>query len=333
MRIIRGPIILLAFSIIIALSKANASEMSSPDYRIYSYEISSGGNATSSSNYKTDTTIGTISGKTSSSSYNISLGFFYTTPQTNATVVTEVITTTGGGGGGGGGGSSVSVIRETELISLNLINPGPLYVLTGEEANIPIYLYNDGDRTLNGITLSAETTATNTILSLSHDYIESLPLGGKATTVLNIRSKSLEEFGEFPIILKAKVSNPPLEAKTTTYLNILDRHTKNRTQIIKGLEFAKDLFKENPECLEFEEFLDQAEEALEKYEFQISMDILSKTIQACRDTISSKGEFLAPPAEEKTKNLWIFVIEMVIILFIVLLMFTYMKKRGRKIIR
>jgi len=254
--------------------------------------------------------------------------FMLTEPLETTTITT---TTSGGGGGGGGGGASTTtVVETTRLASLNLMNPGPLSVLTGEEAITPVYLRNEGELALKGITNSVASNASNVTLRLTKSYIENLPVGGEEATLLSIKSMSLEAFGEYPITIKANVQNPDLETETKTYLNVIDKYAKNRTQVIKELRFVKDLFQENPECLELSEFLDQAEDSLKDYDFMTSLEIISSTIQACRDTVSPKiSEELAPAAGEKARNLWIFIIEMILIIFIAMLMFVYRRRKAR----
>ena len=95
------------------------------------------------------------------------------------------------------------------------------------------------------------------------------------------------------------------------------------------MNFARDLFKENPECLEFNEFLKQSEDAMESYEFGKSLTIIKGAIQACRDAISAKEEeeeeILAP--EKKAVNILAFIIEIIaLIILLISLLYYYRKK-------
>ncbi|MFH1642171.1 MAG: hypothetical protein ABIC04_04690, partial [Nanoarchaeota archaeon] len=136
---------------------------------------------------------------------------------------------------------------------------------------------------------------------------------------------------------RAEVTDPLFEVETKTYLDIIDRYAKNRTQVLKELSFAKDLFKENPECLEFDEFLSQSETALDNYEFDKAMAIINGAVQACRDAISSTGdeeydeaqevESLAP--EQKAANLVIFAIEIVALIILMISLFYYYNKKHK----
>ncbi len=56
-----------------------AEEISSPNYKIGSYSVSSGGYNISSPTYKTDLVVSTIAGNVTSTLYKLFLGFFYTT--------------------------------------------------------------------------------------------------------------------------------------------------------------------------------------------------------------------------------------------------------------
>ena len=233
--------------------------------------------------------------------------------------------------GGGGGGSKI--IKETQLAQINLVNPGPAQILTNEEANIPIVMNNDGELVLNSITLYVLSSVPGATLTLSEEFIEKLELNESKEITLNIKSTSLDDFGSYPIVIKAIVEDPYLEAYGKTYLDIVDRYSKNRTEVIKEMAFAKDLFKENPECLEFNEFFDQADKAMDEYDFAKATSILKGTVQACKDAISARDEedeyeeeFLSP--EEKAANVWVFLFELVVLVILLLSLLVYFKKRN-----
>ena len=70
-------IILFASLIFIVLSLFFVLAISSTNYNLSSYAVSSGGSNASSSNYKNNEVVGTIAGNSSSSSYKNYIGFFY----------------------------------------------------------------------------------------------------------------------------------------------------------------------------------------------------------------------------------------------------------------
>ena len=58
------------------------------------------------------------------------------------------------------------------------------------------------------------------------------------------------------------------------------------------LKFAKDLFKENPECLELEEVLRNAEDALAEDNLADAALLMNSAVQSCRDLIAAKEDGL-----------------------------------------
>ena len=63
---------------LIVLTSFTAAELSSSNYKVASYAVSSGGSNISSSNYKTNFNLGGIMGNISSDLYKLLLGFWYT---------------------------------------------------------------------------------------------------------------------------------------------------------------------------------------------------------------------------------------------------------------
>ena len=60
------------------------------------------------------------------------------------------------------------------------------------------------------------------------------------------------------------------------------------TIILEKLKFTADLFKENPECLELNELLLQAETALKNNEFKKALVLTESAINACRQLVGAE---------------------------------------------
>lgn len=71
--------ILIFIVLFLFIFYASAAQINSTNYGIDTLTVSSGGQLTNSSNYKTDFLVSTVAGKSASSSYQTQLGFFYGT--------------------------------------------------------------------------------------------------------------------------------------------------------------------------------------------------------------------------------------------------------------
>ncbi|MBS3135934.1 hypothetical protein J4401_03160, partial [Candidatus Woesearchaeota archaeon] len=101
-----------------------------------------------------------------------------------------------------------------------------------------------------------------------------------------------------------------------------------RGNIVERIRFAQDLFKENPECLEFQELITEAEKALEKEEYEKATGYIEAAINACRDTITSLGGSMQMPSP-KTDYFKVFLMVISASMFAWLVMELWFK-RGRR---
>ena len=87
-------------------------------------------------------------------------------------------------------------------------------------------------------------------------------------------------------------------------INVLPdaNESQNNTIIIEKVQFAYDLFKENPECLEYQEIIAQANIAFEEGKFEKASSLLESAITACKETVTSiSGADIEFPTYTKDK--------------------------------
>jgi len=163
----------------------------------------------------------------------------------------------------------------------------PLGTYSNEQIITPIFLKNSGDVVLREISLSTDVKG----IELSKTYFDELRLGQEEQLDLIISDPSKLETKE--ITVWADVKNPSFRDNVKIYLDALARNVT--LGVRERIVFAYDLFKENPECLELQELLDQAQISLDKSEYEKARSLVESAINGCRDLMSAavKPTFLS----------------------------------------
>jgi hypothetical protein len=188
---------------------------------------------------------------------------------------TQYVTVTSGGGGGRSGGSQVATLSMT-------IDPF-VTIIPKEIVKAPILLENTGEVTLNIVGLSAEVADADGDISLllGNTSFKKIDVNGNVSTylVINVTNAKKERY-EIRVI--ANVSSPVLNETSTIYLRTTPT---NVTETEIRIEFVKDLFEDNPECMELMEIVFQAEEALDSENMGKAKNLTKTAIDNCRDLI------------------------------------------------
>ncbi|MBU4502879.1 MAG: hypothetical protein KKA79_09865 [Nanoarchaeota archaeon] len=188
---------------------------------------------------------------------------------------TEVTVTTTTSGGGGGGGSS-----RTQLVTIDIIHPGALTIYKEDLIVSPVIIKNSNkDITLRDIDIEVGSLH-NLEISLSKTHIDKLDPGEEREIQLSIRGV-IEGFEE--IIIKAIVHNPEVTDSAKIFTTVISVPVG----IEERIKFVKDLFKENPECLELNELLSRAEKDLASNQYDAALEKLNTAIDKCKDLIST----------------------------------------------
>lgn len=195
---------------------------------------------------------------------------------------TSTTVTTGGGGGGGGGSSG-----GTNPISLKIILPEPLSLDKRDKILLPITLQNNGQTSLNGITLTS-TIAKDGVLkkdiksSFDRTSILSLSVGEKQGVTLTIETNT-EELGLYEISVNASVANPVYRDWGKIYLTV-----KEGTTVSERILFTEEFIVGNPECLEIRELIDEAKVSLGQGDFAKAEVQIEEALSSCKRAISQR---------------------------------------------
>ncbi|MBS3136244.1 hypothetical protein J4401_04765, partial [Candidatus Woesearchaeota archaeon] len=218
--------------------------------------------------------------------------FMITEPKETVTVSTTTTTTSAGGGGGGGG--SASTATQTKRVSFAIIPSTPLTMYSKDNITAKLSIVNMGDTKFTTISM---TMAPNTSdLSVIPDKATVNDLGIEQAKTVNLMIESHTDPGIYEVDITGISENPPFTAKSKIIVKLVEIGMESdRKSIVEKIKFAQDLFKENPECLEFQELVSEAETALENEEYEKAAGYVDAAINACRDTITSlKGELRSP---------------------------------------
>ncbi len=180
-----------------------------------------------------------------------------------------------------------SVIEEVEKekqVYLDILVPQVVTVYRNNTVREVIKIVNKGNTTLRGIYLSAKTNFTDAEISFSDDYFPELLPGAEEKTDLIITAYKL--MNHYEIVLYANVTDPEYQDKAVVYVNAIEKSRGNQSVTSTKITFARDLLSSNPECLELNEFLKQAQAHMENGQYDKASDILDSVIQGCKYLVS-----------------------------------------------
>ena len=251
---------------------------------------------------------------------NITNFSVYMLAESTATV-TQTSSTPSGGGGGGGGGRSTSV----SLVSLNIVQPGPISVLRSGTIVSPITIKNNGESFLFGINLRAESPNSNVQLEFTDPFIQFLAPGQEQSRELRITT-NLSEEGPLDVDIIAQVTNPDISDRAKIFIDIIGGEAKGNAD--KQIVFVRDLFNNNPDCLELKELLTEAQKEFENKNYDKALVLTDSAINACKNLLVLKGKELEIPKKAvQVSDYMILSIELVAFLFMFAVLYNYYKRR------
>ena len=213
-------------------------------------------------------------------------------------------------------GSSTMSIADRYIdkkISMRIVPTSALTLYKDDYINAIITILNDGDSDLENITLTLEPAdELNTLPTLR--TIDELKVNESVT--LSAQVQSAKTTGLFEIKIFGEAENPSHIEEATMTIHVIpsDNETLNNTVIVERVKFAFDLFKENPECLEFQELVTQANEAMDAKEHEKAAALLESAITACKETVTSlnAGDLEVPGLAPKRKTYTQYVLYIII---------------------
>ena len=248
------------------------------------------------------------------------------------TIVTDEVTTTisvSVPGPMGGGGSVV-----TKTASLDLIAPSPISLDLNDSVILPLILRNAGQVKLEDISLTYDVNASGILVYLENEYFGELETDETVSTDMMIYT-SLEDHGDYEIIVNVTaipskaIGDSKVRITKKIIINTIDVALPNRTIVKTRIVFAKDLFNENPECLELQELLDQADNALESREHRKARALTESAINACRDLIASIEKYIAVPKPLTLKEIMVRISSVLAVIVVIILIVYRMISRPK----
>jgi len=223
------------------------------------------------------------------------------------TETAETIIQTGSSGSTGGGGGSSTKIRK---VAFTFIPTSPLRMYSDDTITATIIAKNIGEVDFRDIDVDIISDSDSISVRPTEELIDRLDVDELTSFDVDITSHGGPGIYEVNII--GNSSDPDYLEESRIVIQILEREVEvptNNTEIVEKIAFAYDLFKENPECLELQEMIDQAEEAVEKEEFEKASSLLEAAVNACKEAVTSLNlpsiEQKSPPKLDMTK--WIMV--------------------------
>ena len=131
------------------------------------------------------------------------------------------------------------------------------------------------------------------------------------------------------MLFRSLVKTPPLEEDAQIVIDIREKDAALITQLREQIQFTRDLFLQNPECLELSEMIDLAEEALRRRDTQKGLDIIHRANDACKDFIAKDREKKEKEVRQKNfflQNWKLIALELAGIILLMLLVGYYLKR-------
>ncbi len=249
----------------------------------------------------------------------------------SAFMLSEQVTPTGGGVTGGGGGGSTGGSGGTKIATIELIRPDNLEFFENETIRIPITVKNTGDFVLNNIFLDASID--NELFELSFDRSSIIRLGKGETfsTYLYVVNNGAEA-DQYEIKITSTVFSPSFKDTTKLFLNLKDKEFSKKESLLDQLEFMNELFRGNPECLEFSEIVGEVRSLINKKEYDNANKLIDNTIGGCRELIAlDEAELNFPFRSVRAKsNFGLFIIESVVFLSFTAVLYHFYRKRKHR---
>jgi len=202
----------------------------------------------------------------------------------------------------GGGGSTPTPF------SFKIVSPGVISALVNEKVTVPLKIVNYGKIDFEDIrvtnTVYKDKKITNSIkVSLDQNSFSSLNVGETKDFKLNLFFNT-NKTGDYEILLNASSLDPVYTDWVKIYVNL---RTINKTEAEKYILFTEEYIVQNPQCIELEELLKEANLYLEKADYSKAMAKAEEAISACKKYVSQVSlPKSAKPAQSNTFNYLIF---------------------------
>jgi parallel beta-helix repeat protein len=186
--------------------------------------------------------------------------------------------------GGGGGGAITNIIQRE--VSFQIIPTSPLKMYSNDSIMATIMIINTGQVDFDKIDINMTPNTGDLSVRPEKKTIEDLKVNESETFRIDIDSHT--DPGVYEVELTGKSNSPKYTATSKIIITLIDvSENLNKTKIVERVQFAYDFFKENPECLEFQEMIEEAEKAMDEEDYSVAAAYIEAAINACKETITS----------------------------------------------
>ena len=200
--------------------------------------------------------------------------------------------------------TSIQPMPIMNIVTLNILNLLNSTLYENNTIRVPVEIYNPGNTTLFGIKLTAESEE-NLSMHFGIDKIDSLK--PNETVKTELVADSYKSYPNYEILVKARVTNPNFEDSAKIMINSIELGSESDKEFNTKVTFTRDLLKENPECLELNEFLDKARTLIQKKEYDKADALLNSIVRTCKYLVTSKQGVEEKPSPVKNHNFTILI--------------------------
>jgi hypothetical protein len=194
--------------------------------------------------------------------------------------VTIVQTTVSGGGGG----------TTVQQYTLKVVSPGDVTLPEEGIIEVPVILQNPGQISLRGIHLSANVSFNNLIskdvtINLAETTIDEIVAGESKTLTIRITANTKKQ-GIYKVTIYANVDEPKFSDWGEFYIEF---KKTSESDVDNAIISAEETIKENSECIELQELVNNAKTLLEERKFTQSAEKIQEFNDACEKAIYQKS--------------------------------------------
>ena len=230
-----------------------------------------------------------------------------------------------------GGGSSTTIPRPVPLPEevntpdpINIIAPALVTIYSNKSIEIPIIINNTWTSDIKGVTLEADANMSNISLTFTKDKFKVIPYRGHEKVKLIVTNYRLGD--NFEVRVRAKVNDPQFTDTALIMINSLEA-ASNGEDIKTKVTFARDFLGQNPECVELNELLDEADKLIKEGKNDQAMKLVQGAIEGCKYLISKSKEKQETPRSMKqyardiikNPNVWLTILLIFTMLTIILI--------------
>ncbi|NOX72025.1 MAG: cadherin repeat domain-containing protein, partial [Candidatus Micrarchaeota archaeon] len=197
-------------------------------------------------------------------------------------VQTQTITVSSSGSSSSSTTTTVTV-TEPKIASMEVYAAPFIEIKPFEEYKTPLKFVNDGELDLSDIEISVREIggSEEVEFQLKNKRIDELLVDEQFTTELAIKTLNLTK-KEYQVKITGKVTDPEFSESAIIYLRTVPI---NKTTIDEKIRIVKDMFEENPQCMDLMELIISAEKELGKGNIKKAENLTRLALDNCRDLI------------------------------------------------